>query len=90
MKKRYMPHGCLYLNQSGDRWICEDMRFVLLGDGKSKVRMADFYESFGNSASVYFRYKGKRMRAMFEDFTRVKGLPVVILKRWKNAPCNNK
>jgi len=56
-----MPYGCLYLNNSGSRWVDRDMRFVLvLPDGTRKVRLADCYESFGNFAATLYRYKGRR------------------------------
>ena len=46
-----MPYGCLYLNNGGSRWVTPDMRFVLvLPDGTRKVRLAEYYESFGNFA----------------------------------------
>jgi hypothetical protein len=53
---------CLYLNNSGSRWIIPgDMKFVLvLPDGTRKLRKADYYESFGNFAATCYRYKGKR------------------------------
>lgn len=58
---RPMPHGCLYLNNDGSRWVTQDMRFVLvLPDGTRKVRLAEFYESFGNFARTCYRVKGKR------------------------------
>jgi len=56
-----MPHGCLYLNNSGSRWVTRDMRFVLvLPDGTRRVRLADCYESFGNWVARLYRYRGKR------------------------------
>ncbi len=56
-----MPYGCLYLNNDGSRWVTQDMRFVLvMPDGTRKVRIADYYESFGNFARIAYRVSGKR------------------------------
>lgn len=60
-----MPHGCLYLNNSGSRWVCNDMRFILVTpDGKRTLRLAICYEAFGNFAAVVYRYKGKQYRGL--------------------------
>jgi len=60
-----MPYGALYLNNDGSRWVTQDMRFILvLPDGTRKVRLADWYESFGNFGSIAYRYRGKRFRAL--------------------------
>jgi len=60
-----MPCGCLYLNNNGDRWVTQDMRFVLVTpDGERKVRIADYYFSFGNFAGIAYRYKGKSYSAL--------------------------
>ena len=60
-----MPHGCLYLNNAGHRWVCRDMRFVLvLPDGTRTVRLAHCYESFGNFAAIVYRYQGKTYRGL--------------------------
>ena len=57
----YMPSGCLYLNNWGSRWVTQDMRFVLvLPDGGRRIRLADWYEAFGNFAATGYRYRGKR------------------------------
>ena len=85
-----MYNGCLYLNNHGSRWIIvkdgkRDMSFILITEnGERKKRQADFYESFGNFASVYYRYKGKRYSALFEDFERDEktGLPIVKHSKW--------
>lgn len=62
---RPMPHGCLYLNNSGSRWVTRDMRFVLvLPDGTRHVRLAEHFEAFGNFAVIAYRYKGRRYRAL--------------------------
>ena len=56
-----MPSGCLYLNNNGDKWIANDMRFVLvLPNGTRKIRLADYYYSFGNFSGISYRYKGVR------------------------------
>jgi hypothetical protein len=55
-----MPNGCIYLNNDGSRMVTQDMRFVLvLPDGTRKVRLAEFYASFGNFSVTHYRYKGK-------------------------------
>lgn len=55
-----MPVGCLYLNNSGDKWVTQDMRFVLvMPDGTRKVRLAEYYYSFGNFAGIAYKFKGK-------------------------------
>ena len=55
-----MPIGCLYLNNDGSRWVTRDMRFVLvLPDGSRKVRLAEYFYSFGNFAGIAYRYQGK-------------------------------
>lgn len=60
-----MPHGCLYLNNSGSRWVTQDMRFVLvMSDGTKRVRIADYYESFGNFALTCYRVKGKQFAGL--------------------------
>ena len=63
--KTPMPIGCLYLSNVGDRWVTQDMRFVLvLPDGTRKVRIADYWYSFGNFAGLSYRYQGKRYNGM--------------------------
>ena len=67
---RHIPEhiGCLYLNNSGSRWVTSDMTFALYINGKfSRLRKADFYESFGNFASVHFRIGKVRHNKLFED-----------------------
>ena len=55
-----MPCGCLYLNNDGSRWVTNDMRFVLvMPDGTRKVRLAEYYFSFGNLAGIAYRLQGK-------------------------------
>ncbi len=56
-----MPHGCLYLTNSGSRWVTRDMRFVLvMPDGTKKVRIADYFSSLGNFGTIGYRVNGKR------------------------------
>ena len=60
-----MPFGCLYLNNDGSRWVTQDMRFVLvLPDGSRKVRIAEYFFSFGNFGGIAFRYKGKTFNGL--------------------------
>lgn len=60
-----MPYGCLYLNNDGSRWVTQDMRFILvLPNGTRKLRLADYYESFGNWAATGYRYQGKRFSGL--------------------------
>jgi hypothetical protein len=64
-QKLYMPHGCLYLNNDGSKWITNEMEFVLvLPDGTRKLRRADYYYSFGNFGGLSYRYKGQRFHAL--------------------------
>ncbi len=50
-----------YLNNSGSRWVTENMGFVLVyPGGEKRVRQADAYESFGNFAVTLFRHGGRR------------------------------
>jgi hypothetical protein len=56
-----MPFGCLYLNNDGSRWVTRDMRFVLvMPDGTRRVRLADYFYSFGNFSGIAYRVAGKR------------------------------
>ena len=60
-----MPHGCLYLNNDGSRWVDQDMRFVLvMPDGTRKVRLAEYYYSLGNFAGIAYRLQGKLFHGM--------------------------
>lgn len=68
----------LYLNNSGSKWIIPgSMRFFSLessGKDAGKLTMvkrtADYFESFGNFASVSYRVRGKRKNDFFNDFYR--------------------
>lgn len=55
--------GVYYLNNSGSRWIVVEhgkrVQIYLKVHGKIIKRAAIFFESFGNWASAYFKYKGK-------------------------------
>ena len=69
-----------YLNNTGSRWIDKTpdaMRFLLIDGDIKKIRKCDFYESFGNFASINFRYNGKRYSRLASE--RVDGLPAVFL-----------
>lgn len=76
-----MPYGCLYLNNSGSRWITPDRRFILQTiDGKQTIRLYDYIESFGNFAVICFRHKGKKYREFGDDRDENTNLTIVILK----------
>ncbi len=73
----------LYLNNSGSRWVIPgSMEFYSFETDKTgtlvaRKRTADYYESFGNLASVSFRVKGKKEKGLFDDMYRKDGLPVL-------------
>lgn len=77
----FMPWGCLYLNNSGSRWITNNMRFILiLPDGTRKIRRADYYFSFGNFGGLSYRYKGKRFSILPNERDEETNLEVVYHK----------
>lgn len=62
----------LYLNNHGSRWIHTDkesMKCILIhrAENYRKVRKIEYFESFGNFASVNLKYKGKRISILPED-----------------------
>ncbi len=78
--------GMFYLNNSGSRWAIfpkkENQTFLLVHpDGKRQVRVADFYEAFGNFAVTHFRVKGKRYCGFPRDIVdEATGLPMIPLE----------
>lgn len=66
-----MRNGTYYLNNSGSRWIVlnngvrEKITLKTKG-GRDIVRTVNYYESFGNFATVNISYKGKRIN-VFPD-----------------------
>jgi hypothetical protein len=76
-----MPYGCLYLNNSGDRWITNDRRFILqTANGKQAIRLFDYIEALGNYAVICFRHKGKKYLEFGQEHDEKTGLTIVILK----------
>jgi len=72
--------GCLYLNESGSRWVDNDRECALvLPDGQIVPRVALFYEAFGNHVAFYFKYAGLRYRVLPNWEGRILGLPVLVL-----------
>lgn len=66
-----MRTGTFYCNNSGSRWVHlingkRDTVTLKTKSGKEIVRTANFYESFGNFATVNIFYKGKRIN-VFPD-----------------------
>lgn len=83
-----MMNRMYYLNGSGSRWVIfkdgkkERVKFT---DGKTEYsRAVDYYEAFGNFASVNFRFKGKRISAL-ENF-ELNGVKYQILSANENPP----
>ena len=65
-------YNTFYLNNTGSRWVHID-RFgnkdkiaLETKSGKLVTRTCQFYESFGNFATIQITYKGKRM-VVFPD-----------------------
>ena len=74
-----MPIGCLYLNNSGSRWVRQDMRFCLQVKGQPpKIRRADCFESFGNFALIVYRYKSKQYKKFADNQCKYSAIPIVI------------
>lgn len=75
--------GCVYLNNSGTKWITDRARkgmyFILIQNGIEKKRKADYYEQFGNFATINFRVKGIRY-SKFPESESKNGLPVIEIK----------
>lgn len=66
-----MRNGTFYLNNHGSRWVIYEngvkpKHTFLTKSGKEVTRTAQFYESFGNFATVRISYKGKP-RDVFPD-----------------------
>jgi hypothetical protein len=72
MKTNYrIENGCLYLNNSGSRWIIiengEKIKVsVLFPDGHIEKRTCLYFESFGNFAVTCISLKGKK-QTFFQD-----------------------
>lgn len=66
-----MRERMCYLNNSGSRWVIykngvkEKITFKTVS-GKEIIRTIIFYGSFGNFATAYISYKGKRI-SVFPD-----------------------
>jgi arabinogalactan endo-1,4-beta-galactosidase len=70
-----MTNGTFYLNNSGSRWINltngqKDKLTFLTESGKTVVRTAIFYESFGNFGSVCISYKGKKIMVLSDTILK--------------------
>lgn len=91
-----MQTETLYMNAEGSKWIVvsgvdrlgrydrSPMDFILIkADGTSQKRRADYYEQFGNFATVSFRIKGIRYSGFFENFEKIDDLP--ILRRYSRV-----
>lgn len=64
------------------------MDFMLVKeDGTIVKRRADYYQQFGNFATVEFRIKGIRYGGFFESFERINDLPV--LRNYSNRNGHN-
>lgn len=66
-----MRSGTFYCNNSGSRWVNlingkRDKVTLKTKSGREIIRTANFYESFGNFATVNISYKGKRIN-VFTD-----------------------
>ena len=66
-----MRNGTFYLNNSGHRWVHfvngkRDKVKLETKSGKIIERTANYYEAFGNFATVNISYKGKRIN-VFTD-----------------------
>lgn len=96
-EKEEKTMNTFYLNNDGSKWIIANstirgfdrspMDFILIReDGTQQKRRADYYESFGNFATVSFRINGLRYGGFFESFEKIDGLPV--LRRYSR--CYNK
>lgn len=59
----------LYLNSTGSRWIIPElMTFALYSNGVfQRLRKADYYEAFGNFATINFRVSGIRYSGFARD-----------------------
>ena len=76
---RCTPAGCLYLNNSGHRWVQRDMTVRIIGTDYDKYRKADSIEAAGNFAVYVVRYKGEIRRAEPTDYDQ-NGHPVIYFK----------
>jgi hypothetical protein len=61
----------LYLNNSGTRWKVSGDTIRVIGAGYNKIRIVDYYSSFGNFATATVRVNGKR----FTGFTTESDIP---------------
>lgn len=80
-----------YLNNNGDKWIVTNpqssirgkldrspMDFMLITEnGEVIKRRADYFESFGNFATVSFRIKGIRYGGFFDSWIKIDGYNVI-------------
>jgi hypothetical protein len=67
-----MRNGTYYLNNSGSRWVVyvngkKEKIQMRTKSGKTIIRTAIFYESFGNFASVCISYKGKKINVLADS-----------------------
>jgi len=81
--------GTFYLNNDGSRWVnlprSEKHRFLLIcPDGKYKIRLADFFEAFGNFSVTHFRYCGKRYAECYDGVDEETGLPIIDLQTYQD------
>lgn len=79
---RSMPYSCLYLNNSGSRWVRQDMRVCIMLDGKVPIiRLMTCLEAFGNYALIVYRYKGKQYKALADRICQYHSIPVITHNR---------
>jgi len=70
-----------YLNNSGSRWIAENMQFDLYCNGELLAhKNADCFESFGNFGLYCFRYRGQRYKSFAHD-TDANNAPIIHIER---------
>jgi len=67
-----MRSGCYYLNNSGSRWVVyrnglKEKITLATVSGRKVTRTALFYESFGNFASVFISYKGRKISVLADS-----------------------
>ena len=66
-----MGNGTYYLNNTGHRWVHyingkKEKVTLETKSGTRVTRTANFYESFGNFATVNISYKGKRINIFLD------------------------
>ena len=85
-----MLNGTYYLNGTGSRWIHlnngKRSRVYFYAENSTKIlsRSVNFYESFGNFASVNFQFNRKKVSAL-EYFTQ-DGVKYLLLSEGEDAP----